>query len=439
VIELPRGWEWATVGDLAELADGPFGSNLKTAHYVEKGPRVVRLQNIGDGVFRDEHAHITQQHYEQLVKHAAQPGDVVVASLGDEAPRACLVPAWLGPAIVKADCIRARPLGAVEPAYLMWMLNSPPVRQQAAASIKGIGRPRLGLGGIRRLRMPLPPLAEQRRIVTAIEEVFSRVVHGTALLDTAKSRNRRMKLLILNAVLARFRETVPLKEVADVRLGRQRSPKNHVGPTMRPYLRAANVTWDGLRLDDVKEMNFTPVEAATYELRLGDVLLSEASGSAREVGKPAVWRDEIPGCCFQNTLIRVRSHGPLPEYLRLVFLRAALLGQFAQAAPGVGIHHLGSTRLAQWPIPLCSVEEQLTVVEAADQQFSLADAVEERLDATSRRAKSLRRSLLSRAFRGELVPQDPGEERAGGVLERIAAERAATSKKIQERKEKTSA
>src|SRR5690242_19856876 len=89
-----------------------------------------------------------------------------------------------------------------------------------------------------------------------------------------------------------------LQDVADVRLGRQRSPKNHSGPNMRPYLLAANVAWSGLSLNDVKEMNFSREEAERYQLREGDVLVSEASGSIGEVGKPAVWRGQIADCCF---------------------------------------------------------------------------------------------------------------------------------------------
>lgn len=58
---------------------------------------------------------------------------------------------------------------------------------------------------------------------------------------------------------------------------------------MRPYVRAANVGWSGLKLDDVKEMNFTDAEMDTYRLMAGDLLLGEASGSATEVGKPAIW------------------------------------------------------------------------------------------------------------------------------------------------------
>ena len=137
---------------------------------------------------------------------------------------------------------------------------------------------------------------------------------------------------------------VALSEIAEVRLGRQRSPKRATGPNMRPYMRAANVTWQGISLHDVKEMDFTPEEFATYALRRGDVLLSEASGSASEVGKPAIWNDEVQDCCFQNTLIRVRAPKPLVPFLHLHFHKDALTGAFARAARGVGIHHLAQGR-----------------------------------------------------------------------------------------------
>lgn len=101
---------------------------------------------------------------------------------------------------------------------------------------------------------------------------------------------------------------------------------------MRPYLRAANVGWDGLRLDDVKEMAFSESESSVYELCEGDVLLSEASGSPGEVGKPAMWHGEIADCCFQNTLLRVRSSEVLPKYLLYLFQSEALSGAFARGS-----------------------------------------------------------------------------------------------------------
>src|SRR5438105_4914811 len=133
--ELPSSWVEATLDDLVvapgSITDGPFGSNLKTSHYTTSGPRVIRLQNIGDGVFIDVHAHISKEHYKSLEKHAVASGDVVIASLGAELPRACVVPAHVPPAIVKADCIRLRLHPDVNPKYVSHALNSSQVRSVA--------------------------------------------------------------------------------------------------------------------------------------------------------------------------------------------------------------------------------------------------------------------------------------------------------------------
>jgi type I restriction enzyme S subunit len=84
--ELSEGWVWATVDQLAapdanSITDGPFGSNLKSEHYQAAGPRVIRLQNIKNGEFADEYAHITRDHFERLRKHEIHAGDLVIASL----------------------------------------------------------------------------------------------------------------------------------------------------------------------------------------------------------------------------------------------------------------------------------------------------------------------------------------------------------------------
>ena len=163
--------------------------------------------------------------------------------------------------------------------------------------------------------------------------------------------------------------TVQLDEIAEVKLGRQRSPKDHRGEQMRPYVRAANVGWTGWKLDDVKTMNFTDAEMETYRLQPGDLLLGEASGSATEVGKPALWQGEIEDCAFQNTLIRVRPRDADPRYLLHYFGHCAATGAFARAARGVGIFHLGRTALAEWRVPLPSIDQQrriATVLDAAN-------------------------------------------------------------------------
>lgn len=279
-----------------------------------------------------------------------------------------------------------------------------------------------------------------------------------------------------------------LGELAEVRLGRQRSPDRTTGKGSRPYLRAANVTWEGLNLGDVKEMDFTGAEASVYELKAGDILLNEASGSADEVGKSAIYRGEIEGCCFQDTLIRVRVHASLAtEFAQFCLYNDARAGRFIEHGRGIGIHHLGAAKMQSWQMPIPPLAEQRRIVAALDEMLgrvraaraSLDDApallerarmmvgaeqfrvyfethenislprlteleeIVRRFDAalaklyavaaaveeTRTQLDAIERAILAKAFRGELVEQDPADEPASEMLARLRESRAATPTK----------
>lgn len=194
--------------------------------------------------------------------------------------------------------------------------------------------------------------------------------------------------------------TVRLDAITEVRLGRQRSPKNHVGDQMRPYLRAANVGWSGLLLDDVKQMNFTDAEMRTYALAPNDLLLNEASGSAREVGKPALWNGEIENCAFQNTLLRVRPGDRVaPRYLLHYFKQQAATGALAAGSRGVGIFHLGREALAAWPVPLPPFPDQRRIAAILD----LAEGLQSKRRASLALLGSLAESIFLEMF-GDPAP-----------------------------------
>lgn len=182
---------------------------------------------------------------------------------------------------------------------------------------------------------------------------------------------------------------------------------------MRPYLRSANVTWDGIDLSDVKEMNFEPAEAAVFELAPGDLLLNEASGSPNEVGKPAIWRGEIAGCCFQNTLLRVRTRGPVVEYLHWYCMHAALDGRFGEAGRGVNIRHLGKQGLAGFPIPVPPAAEQERIVAAIEEHLSRLDAAEAALADVAGRVGA----FTSAAIASTIDPSWPTESVAAACCE----------------------
>ena len=205
---LPRGWTWSSVEQLAapepnSITDGPFGSNLKTEHYTASGPRVVRLQNIGDGEFIDEEAHISKEHFDRLRKHRVDAGDLVIAALGSTPPRSCLIPTSLGPAIVKADCIRFKVNNKILADYINFALNSDPVRNRTKRIVHGVGRPRLNLAEIKAIVLPLPPRKEQERIVVELERRLSIVQRVSQIVEQSHSRAGRLKQAILDQTFAR--------------------------------------------------------------------------------------------------------------------------------------------------------------------------------------------------------------------------------------------
>lgn len=172
----PMGWGIRTVGELAvKFSDGPFGSNLKSSHYVDSGVRVIRLQNIGVGEFvDDDKAFISQSHFATIAKHECRPGDVLIGTLGDPNLRAVVQPDWLELGLNKSDCVQLRPNPETADAwYLAALFNQPATLQMAQSLILGQTRGRIAMGRLRNLPVPVPPLELQRRFAELAREADS--------------------------------------------------------------------------------------------------------------------------------------------------------------------------------------------------------------------------------------------------------------------------
>ncbi len=165
------------LGELAlSSVDGPFGSGLTSAHYVDgPGVRVVRLSNLGDGEFiNNDKAYVSENYATTLGRHDARPGDLLIASLGDERHRpgrACMYPTGERDGIVKADCFRFRlDQSIAEPAFVMCRINQHDIGRQIARLSGGVTRDRVNLGNLRTIEIPLPPIGDQRSIVDLLSD-----------------------------------------------------------------------------------------------------------------------------------------------------------------------------------------------------------------------------------------------------------------------------
>lgn len=215
-----------------------------------------------------------------------------------------------------------------------------------------------------------------------------------------------------------------MEDVGDIQLGRQRSPRYHSGPNMRPYLRVMNVFEDRIDTEDVMEMNFSPADYERFRLEEGDILLNEGQ-SPELVGRSAIYRGEVPGACFTNTLVRFRPHAPLTsDYPQIVFLSYLKTGRFQQIASlTVNIAHLGVRRFADMVFPLPPLDEQTEIVRQVRKNFDQFNALVRAVAESESALSQLDQSILAKAFRGELVPQNPSDEPAFELLEMIRARR----------------
>jgi type I restriction enzyme S subunit len=256
---------------------------------------------------------------------------------------------------------------------------------------------------IRTAPLPLPTLAEQRRIA----EILDR---ADAVRRKRKEAIALTEDLLRSAFMEMFGDPVtnpkgwpvkPLGELADIASGVTKGKKyDGVKTVSVPYMRVANVQDGHLMLDDVSNITVSEDEARRHLLQSGDLLLTEG-GDPDKLGRGAVWRGEVPGSIHQNHIFRVRANDSvLPDYL------SALVGSqrgkryFLRAAKQTtGIATINMTQLKGFPalLPPLPVQERyvafLARARGARQRQRLAD---EELDA-------LFGSLAQRAFHGELV------------------------------------
>ena len=174
--EVPAHWRVLHLARVTlEKCDGPFGSGLKSEHYVDAGVRVVRLQNIRAGLFDDADAAFIDEDYfrRELTRHEVRSGDLLIAGLGDDrntVGRACVAPPSVEPAMVKADCFRFRLDPSQADSTFVAAQLSAGASDDAGRLATGSTRSRIPLSEMAARRVALPPIAEQRAIMSEAAE-----------------------------------------------------------------------------------------------------------------------------------------------------------------------------------------------------------------------------------------------------------------------------
>ncbi|MCR5187414.1 MAG: restriction endonuclease subunit S [Treponema sp.] len=176
--EEPSGWTWCRINEIAkDMADGPFGSNLKTEHYTtNKEARIIQLSNLSDEGWREENTRYTTIKHatENISRSIVEAGNIVIAKMMP-AGRAMICPDKEQMYVLSSDCVKLVPVECVYKQFLVRALNSPFFRNRVVDNVQGVTRQRTSISKLRSCYFPLPPFEEQKRIVMKLEQVFQQL------------------------------------------------------------------------------------------------------------------------------------------------------------------------------------------------------------------------------------------------------------------------
>jgi type I restriction enzyme S subunit len=289
------------------------------------------------------------------------------------------------------------------------------------------------------ISIPLAPLNEQIRIANKLDSLLAKVDTAQARLERIPTLLKRFRQSVLAAATsgeltrewrgdAEFGITVRIGDLTtDIRYGTSKKCSYDEGDIA--VLRIPNIGDGKIDAGDLKFAYFDKDEKEKLSLKRGDILIIRSNGSVELVGKAALVSDKDNGYLFAGYLIRIRFSDDVqvvPKYILFCFQSPVVRNVVELNARSTsGINNINSKELAALEINLPSTVEQTEIVRRVESLFALADTVEKQYLAAKQRLDRLSQSLLAKAFRGELVPQDPNDEPAAELLKRIQAERQA--------------
>jgi type I restriction enzyme S subunit len=278
---------------------------------------------------------------------------------------------------------------------------------------------------IKEIPLPLPPLAEQRRIVAGIDEQISRLDAAERFLKGAAARLDSLRGQLVEGVAGRGNRVRVGDLLSEPLMNGRSVPTRAEG---FPVLRLSALREGNVDLRQRKLGAWDKEGAASFLVRRGDFFVARGNGSLRLVGRGGLVSVEPDAVAFPDTLIRVcvDQEQLLPEFLRLIWNSKPVRSQIESVArTTAGIYKINQQDIRGIELHLPDIAEQRRLVAEVERQSSIFDSLARSIAIALSRAARLRQAVLAAAFGGNLVPQDPSDDRASVLLERIAAERAA--------------
>lgn len=390
-------WPMVRLGDVCEVVSGGTPKTSVEEYWGGEIPWVTPadLSKLkGLEISSGERA-ITQRGVDKSSAVLLPAGSVVLSS---RAPIGYVAIAQV-PMATNQGCKSFIPSSEVDARYLAHYLLS----QKDALQSLGTGATFKELSKSRAadIRIPLPPLDEQRRIAAILDEVGRLTSIQIKKVEGLEALKR---VVVEEFLKARGDQEVELGTISEIQSGitKGRKVSKESTTSIVPYLSVSNVKDGFLQLHPIKEINATNDEISRYQLQRGDIVLTEG-GDPDKLGRGTVWNNEIPVCIHQNHIFRVRilkgATVMTPEVLAAILSSSRPKKHFLRSAKQTtGIASINKSQLSRTPIPDLTRDE----VKALSLQIELLKSEQERAETQRSSLEELRQSLSTRAFQGEL-------------------------------------
>jgi len=451
--DVPEGWTFTTLGEVAQinprhsrdLEDDLLVTFVPMPAVNEATWELSANQERALGEVRTGYTHFAE-------------GDVLFAKItpcmeNGKAAVASRLRNGLGCGTTELHVLR--PHLGIDPTYLYHFMHQESFRRDAASNFTGTaGQLRVPVDFVRTAEVPLPPSAEQRRIVAQTEALLSKVGASQERLVNASRVLKRFRQAVLAAgcngkltadwrskqgrgrdgdIPAEWQSVCVGDVIENLKYGTAQKCSYEKRGT--PVLRIPNVANGTIDHSDLKYAALAPKERESLRLVPGDVLIIRSNGSVSLVGRPALVRKQEEGFAYAGYLIRVRPQRKLidPRYLNLVLGSQDVRVQIeVEARSTSGVNNINSEEVRALEFLLPPIEEQKEILRRVEAMYTLAERLQARYEKAAAQVDRLTQSILAKAFRGELVPTEAEVARREGrsyetaeeLLSRIKSEQA---------------
>ncbi|MEH6695016.1 MAG: restriction endonuclease subunit S [Hyphomonas sp.] len=427
--DLPEGWVETTFD---ELSDIQLGKMLDKRKNVGEPVPYLRNINVRWGAFDVDDIFSMRMTPEERKKYSIEAGDLIVCE-GGEPGRAAIWREQECQFAFQKALMRVRSNGAAMPDWMYAFLIYASASGNLSERFTGTTIKHLPQRALASTPIPLPPLAEQGRIVEKLDALSAQSAAASAALTRIETLITRYKAAVLGAIFD------------DVVLGHKTDEGVSIGEIAAsvfdgPFgsnLKSADYSDEGqrvVRLENVGHLEFLgdkrtfipqgKFESLTrHELHPGDIIFSSFIADQIRVcrlpdldGERAINKAD----CF---CIRVEAERALSRFVELLLASPASYRSLEQLVHGATRPRINTKQLKALRIALPPLEEQAEIVARIEAAFAQIETLARAAAAARARLSALDRAILARAFQGKLVPQNPNDEPASEPLERVRAAR----------------